>query len=97
VEPVSAPTRARRRQVLASELLIMLAVTVERWGREVVSAEPGLIPFGEWPDDDPLRDLVLRHGLPEGEVRAVCQQLGARLERQAERSGYDSIPTEPVG
>jgi hypothetical protein len=85
---MSGPRKPQRRQHLRAELLVQLAMTLDRWGRSVVDQEPGLAPFGQWPPDDPLRELVERHELAPAEAQQECSRLAARLERLAERSGY---------
>jgi hypothetical protein len=82
------PKRYRKRLARA-ELLMHLAVAVERWGQSVIDQDGGR-PFAEWPADDPLRLLVSTYDLSPADLASICHELGDRLERQAERSGYEN-------
>jgi hypothetical protein len=76
-------------QLAKAELWLHLAVTADRWARECESAEPGLIPFDQWPDSDPFVTLCRTYGLTPADLARVCRQIGEEAEGRALRGGYD--------
>jgi hypothetical protein len=89
---VTAPKRERRRLARA-ELLLHLAVTVERWGKTLVEAGTGEgaarnPSVEEWGRDDPLGALCRTYGLSPADLAQECHRLGDEMEKRALRAGY---------
>jgi hypothetical protein len=81
--------KRRRVQLAKSELLLHLAMTAERWSRECESTQPGVIPFDQWPDDDPLVTLCRTYQLSPADMARACRQIAEETEGRAMRAGYE--------
>lgn len=84
----AAPKRTRKRLARAT-LLIHLAMTADRWARQISDQEPGVIPFADYPEDDPFVTLCRTYQLKPADLAEVCRFLGAKLERDAVTAGYE--------
>lgn len=82
-------SKTQRKRLAKSELLMHLAITAARWQKEILSQESGVLPFAEWPVDDPLVTLTRTYQLDPADLARLCDQLGDDLERRAIRVGYD--------
>lgn len=83
----------RRKQLAKAEMLMSLALTVERWRREFIGAEPGSLPPDEWPSHDPMVKLATYYKLSWPEMAEVAIEIGEELERRALRCGYEDLWT----
>lgn len=81
------PKRARTRLARA-ELWLHLACTAERWAREVDSTESGIIPFADWPADDPFVSLCRTYELTPADLARACSSVAAQAESKALAGGY---------
>ncbi len=84
-----APLKRIRKRRARAELLMHLAGTVAYWGRQVVDAEPGTLPFAEWGFENSLVRLCWTYQLTPTDLARECWRLGRTLERAAFDAGYD--------
>lgn len=82
------PPKAERKRAARAELLLQLSLTADRWARQLRDQDPHLIPFAQWPDDDPLRQVVTSYSLTQEDVAKLADTLAGQLEYRAERAGY---------
>ena len=83
-----------RKRLAASELLMELATTTERWARQVEDRDEGTLPFAQWPAEDPLAAIARQHQLTPAQLAHVLRRIGGLLEARALKSGYDSVDTD---
>lgn len=80
--------KARRRQLLKSELLLALAVKTEIWASEVTD-DSDAQPFAQWPADNPFKVFCKTYDLTPADLAKVLRTIGDELEKRAMRAGYD--------
>lgn len=84
------PRKPYRRQLAKSELIMCLAVKTLEWQRDVTDdPRSPTIPFEDWTDDDPFRDIALRYRLSGQDLGRILHELGDELEARAMRAGYE--------
>lgn len=83
-----------RRRLARAELWLQVATDVERLRASVLDEKPGVLPFAEWPDDDPLRVLCARYDLTPTDVARELDRIGEELERKAYAAGYEEAWVE---
>jgi hypothetical protein len=87
---VSTTATPKRRRVtrIKADLWMQLAMTAQRWADQVSNKAPGLIPFDQWPADDPLRQMCERHDLAPSELALIITSVADQLEARSESAGY---------
>lgn len=66
----------------------------ESWRRDILGIPDAdgrlrVIPFDQWPDDDPFRRLCRVYQLSAGDLAKVLTEIGGELEVRAMRAGYE--------
>ena len=77
-----------RRKLAKSEGYMFVACTAQRWADEI-EGKARVLPFEEWPENDPHRTLARTYGLTKEDLVALFTQIGQELENRAIGLGYD--------
>lgn len=85
-----------RTRLARAELWLHLAMTAERWARYCEDAEPGVIPFAEYPADDPLVTLCRTYDLSPQDLARAARSVAQQAENRAIRGGYEEAWTDPA-
>lgn len=84
--------KRERMRLARSELLVALAVKTLEWQYDLDgtnAARGKVLPFDQWPPDDPFRDMCARYNLAPTDLAKLLDGLGQQLEDRAERTGYE--------
>lgn len=88
--PIPVTVRKRERSRLAkAELWMHAAAWAENHARQVEGSGAGMLPFDQWPEDDPMRQLCITYALTPADVARLLRSIGAELENRAMRAGYE--------
>lgn len=88
------PKRDRVR-LARSEILAFLGITCQRWDEELRGTEPGVLPFDQWPADEPMVVLCRTYKLTPADLAHICADLGDSLIYRATNCGYDERWDDP--
>lgn len=86
-----AVSKRERTRLVKAELLMELAITAERWAKEVEGTDERVRPFAEWPDDDPRKQLCHTYQITPSDLARICRRLGDELENSSMRRGYEDV------
>lgn len=87
---VILPPKAERKRAAHAELLLRLSMAAESWAKQL-RGQDNVLPFEEWPDDDPLRVLARSYSLTAEDLAGLADILADQLEGRAIRAGYGEL------
>jgi hypothetical protein len=80
--------KRKRVKLARAEMWLQLAMTAQRWADEVAGTQPGaVLPFAEWPTDDPIVEVARRYGLTQVDMVRLLTDLAQSVEDRAVRAG----------
>lgn len=79
--------KAERKRLAKAELLLDVAITVQRWADDL-SGKNDTAPFSEWGEDDTFVRLCRVYGLTPADLSKIAEGIADQLEGRAERAGY---------
>lgn len=85
------PAKAARRRAARAELLMQLARSADAWAKQLRNQDPHAIPFEQWPEDDPLRQMARDYALTAEDLAKLADTLGEQLEDRAVRACYGEL------
>lgn len=87
---VILPPKAERKRAAHAELLLLLSMEADLWAKQLRSRD--VLPFDQWPEDDPLRVLACSYSLTAEDLARLADTLADQLEGRAIRAGYGELP-----
>jgi hypothetical protein len=89
VDQVGKVAKRQRLRLARAEVLMHLHMAAERWSSELVGRESGVLPFAEWPADDPWRVMARTYDLTAADLSRLCSEVADQMHARAGRAGYD--------